>query len=245
MGDMTKANKADVKYGVALLALLMTALFLVAQPVRAETSTNPLVTVGFWEEVEQSEDGLALVRAAIDAGWDVNVSSTRTPLHFAIDTEKLDLVPLFIEAGADVNAMDSWHEKYNFQPSKSSIIKGSGRPLHYVAEVGQWDTPVGWQQNAISTAFQSLIDAGADINAPNINGDTPLHVAFQEGTVEAVNFLIEAGADQTVENAQGYTPYDLMFKRTDDHKLFALFPKKNRDKFSSKLMKVIGSGHQK
>ena len=40
-----------------------------------------------------------------------------------------------------------------------------------------------------------LIDRGADVLAESNEGDTPLHLASQEGHVEVVHMLVERAAD--------------------------------------------------
>ena len=51
-----------------------------------------------------------------------------------------------------------------------------------------------------------LLTAGADVNAKNKWGSTPLHAAAREGHTEAVRLLLEAGADVNAENEDGETP---------------------------------------
>ncbi len=55
-----------------------------------------------------------------------------------------------------------------------------------------------------------LIEAGADVNAHNEPqiGDTALHRAAANGTLEMVELLLEAGADPTIEGWMRRTPLD-------------------------------------
>ena len=53
-----------------------------------------------------------------------------------------------------------------------------------------------------------LIQEGADVNAKNMDGATPLHGAALFGEVETVKLLIQKGADVNVRNNQGATPLD-------------------------------------
>ncbi|EFP01247.1 hypothetical protein CRE_24451 [Caenorhabditis remanei] len=61
----------------------------------------------------------------------------------------------------------------------------------------------------ICKAKDAVMD-GAYINAYDVNGDTPLHVATKRGYQELVEMLIKNGADRTCLNAQNKTPEQIM-----------------------------------
>lgn len=48
-----------------------------------------------------------------------------------------------------------------------------------------------------------------DVNAPDANGDTPLHVAVAQGQVTIVRLLLRHRADLSARDAQGRTPLHL------------------------------------
>jgi len=55
--------------------------------------------------------------------------------------------------------------------------------------------------------IQLLIEYGADVNAQNDRGQTPLHRAFSEGDVEVVRCLIDTGADLNARDDFYNTPF--------------------------------------
>jgi uncharacterized protein len=98
-------------------------------------------------------------------------------------------------------------------------------PLHYATV----DPPVGLKNIAAQsdpalaadnarvaeeyriTNTQRLLAAGADVNATDDEGSTPLHFAAQDDSAVVVQLLLDAGADVNVVDSKGETP---LFKAT-------------------------------
>ncbi len=57
--------------------------------------------------------------------------------------------------------------------------------------------------------FHFLVERGADVTAKNNNGFSPLHLASQQGYVEAAHFLVKHGANATAQDNNGMTPLHL------------------------------------
>lgn len=61
-------------------------------------------------------------------------------------------------------------------------------------------------------AVKLLIDAGANVNIADRNGQTPLHIAASRGRADAVRALIAAGADLLARDTLSRTPEDVATK---------------------------------
>ncbi len=58
----------------------------------------------------------------------------------------------------------------------------------------------------ITEVVKLLLAAGADVNAGDVMGMTPLHHAVSEGCLDDVKLLIGAGADVNARDRNGVTP---------------------------------------
>ena len=62
-----------------------------------------------------------------------------------------------------------------------------------------------------------LINEGCTVNCKNIDGDTPLIDAVENGHLQVVDILLEAGADPRMRNGKGFEPLDLVNTESDDY----------------------------
>ncbi|KAJ3174941.1 hypothetical protein HDU87_006607 [Geranomyces variabilis] len=73
-------------------------------------------------------------------------------------------------------------------------------------------------ERGMNGIIQTLIDMGADVNAPDSTGSTPLHHAAAWGYFDTITLLIACGAHYNVKNARGWTPFDWAYSvETRDH----------------------------
>ncbi len=91
-----------------------------------------------------------------------------------------------ILAGADVN----------------TTAKGDKTPLHYICGAEKEDGGVIIEICTMcgdAEIAQMLINAGANLNARDENGYTPLHLAAQRGFKKIFDLLVKAGADSSLK----------------------------------------------
>jgi hypothetical protein len=120
-----------------------------------------------------------------------------TALHLAAAGYRVDLVRLLLAAGADPNAIRN-HRRSS--------------PLHYAAD-GYINGP-DWNAKRQVETIQCLLKAGADLNAQDKNGASPLHRAVRTRCAAAVKCLLEAGSNAKLKNKPGSTPFHLAVQNT-------------------------------
>ncbi len=120
-----------------------------------------------------------------------------TALHLAAAGYRVEIAQLLLSAGADPN---------------SAANHRRGAPLHYAAD-GRGVHP-SWNPARQVKIIELLLRAGADINAQDKNGATPLHRAVRTRTAAGVHCLLKTGADPTLRNNSGSTPFHLAVQTT-------------------------------
>ena len=120
-----------------------------------------------------------------------------TALHLAAAGYRVEIIKLLLAAGSDPNA---------------SMNHRNSSPLHYSAD-GYISGPA-WNPKLQIKTIACLLSAGADVNAQDKNGATPLHRAVRTRCASAVRFLLKAGSDPGLRNKPGSTAFHLAVQNT-------------------------------
>ena len=170
-----------------------------------------------------SENGVShldVAKLLLDKGADVNASYTKTipprqaqgninvapgstALYRAVRAIDLPSVKLLVDGGAN----------------PSIALKDGSTPLMAAAGLGaprggdEEVTEAGDRNDPVDV-MKLLVEKGADVNAANDAGMTPMHYAVQRGVDRIIEYLASKGARFDVKNKQGRSPADLARGRT-------------------------------
>jgi hypothetical protein len=120
-----------------------------------------------------------------------------TALHVAAAAYRVEIAKLLLAAGANAG---------------SARNRRGSQPLHYASD-GHLDSP-SWNAGLQVATIRLLLKAGANLDAQDKNGATPLHRAVRTRCSAAVQCLLDAGADPTISNKPGSTPFHLAVQNT-------------------------------
>jgi ankyrin repeat protein len=135
------------------------------------------------------------LRAALDAEPGLITRFTNdgwTLLHLAGFFGHVEAVRLLLERGSDANVF--------------SINAMRNTPLH-----AGLSGPMGID------GARLLVEAGADVNARQHGGFTPLHSAANRGVIEIIDLLLDRGADPNAAAEDGRRPIDFARERGHAH----------------------------
>ena len=140
---------------------------------------------------------------------------------------RFDIVPMLLNCGAEIDNNVAFQE---VRLATDDTAEQSIALLELYTDVPEsltdssGTTLLGKCHSPIVAAW--LIGKGADVNASNDNGNTPLMYAAERGYGEVIVVLLGSGADAGMKNNEGKTAYDLAFENGFNELLELLSPTK-------------------
>jgi len=162
--------------------------------------------------VDQGHSDIAEV--LIEAGASINARNVEgmTPLHKACFNGNKDIIELLVFKGADVNAKDKrkrtpLHEAIgaDFHDSAKQLLKSKRADINSNGEKTEpsWNESQELAENIKIEVVRFLISKGADVNAKDYFGGTPLYDAVYWASTDVIEILLESGANPNVQDKYG------------------------------------------
>ena len=175
----------------------------------------------------------AIIKILLKGGADVNSRNRegQTVLMAVARTGRIDAAKLLLDAGAGVNATEQWGGQSALmwaaaqkQPAMVKLLIEHGADLDARGAVRDWqrritaetrpkDMDRGGYTALLYAAREGcvecaryLVEAGANINLPDPNRETPLVLALINMRFDTAFYLISAGADVDKWDLYGRTP---------------------------------------
>jgi ankyrin repeat protein len=210
------------------------------------------------------EVAIALIRAGADVNAKDNGESTPL-LHMAIPVTSIfnpEVVNALIEAGTDLNAKGKsgqtaldYAERYTNRKEMAALLRKAGALTRSQLDSGSQPQKQAKQKQTAASSFHALckngtaakiedaVAGGADVNARDANGWTPLmYAARYNSRADAVSALIAGGADVSAAANDGNSALTLA-KKNKNQAVYLLINDyaKNRPAAASNASQSSGS----
>lgn len=143
---------------------------------------------------------VAATKVALANGANPNTTHPiggQTLLYNACFADNLPMIELLLEHGADPNQRIEYHSPVDGRIEKDIVVLMMAR---------------------FSNAARALISAGADVNAADVNGVTPLMRASRNGNADVVRELLASGACRDARDSSGRSARDYALGKLDFYK---------------------------
>lgn len=150
---------------------------------------------------------LTSLQFLLSKGADVNIPNNDllTPLHIAVQNDRVETVQLLLAKGAKVNVKDM-----HLRTPLHYVKREKTIPTEEIAESEQFGGMEAQKTETHRIEVASLLlTQGADVNDKDKDGMTLLHYAALEGDLELTELLLGHGADVRIKSNNGETPLEL------------------------------------
>lgn len=170
-----------------------------------------------------SKNHLGIVKFLLDNGASISAqdNSGYTPLHIATINGYSEIAKLLLDYGADVNARDIKGRTpllLEIEKDQQTVINMYTTLLNHQADVhakdinGNTTLHSATKSKVSNLILNRLVKEGADVDARNESGKTPLAIAVEEKLVQQVSFFVDLGADVNAEDRNHLTPLQKALK---------------------------------
>lgn len=175
----------------------------------ADDHTRPVLTGEYRKDElleaarSGAEDRLLALLTPLNVNCHASDGRRSTPLHLAAGYNRINIVQILLQHGADVHAKDKGI-LISFSLCKGSVshclgvvaFLGGLVPLHNACSYGHFEVT------------ELLIKHGANVNANDLWAFTPLHESSSKSRVEVCSLLLSEGADPTLLNCHNKSAID-------------------------------------
>ena len=183
-------------------------------------SVRPLIAAGADVNLRDVKDNTALILAAngrYTGDYDLEYEDSDLAHYIAEIKEWIktgdgheECVQALIDAGADVNVTNTWHESPIILAAAKGLVHSVDLLIKAGANVNAIDTSgctalVNASREGHVECVRSLIAAGAGVNHSTASGHTSVLLTTHNGHSKCLELLMDAGADVNVTNKNGQT----------------------------------------
>jgi len=174
---------------------------------RGRTALRYAVEMGSLETTKELVDSL-------NANVDVADAEGVSPVHVAARRGDIEILDVLLKKAAQVVVPD----KHGETPLVAACRLMNWEVVPRLAKHGLGNadaagmTPLHWVMTKTSSisdcseAVEALLSSNADVNAQNLDGCTPLHLAAKRGLSDACQLLVKRGAKLNIPDKKGEIP---------------------------------------
>lgn len=197
------------RYAVNRMPTLGQSLFIFLLPVLLLSCARPEPpTISLYRAIQAGD--LNQIKRHLHHDTDINQVDRegQMPLHVAAERGRLVISRMLIDHGAQLDA----HNRSGHTALEVAVLSGKIQVAQLLRQRGATLDAQSLLFKAIRAdanfrdVFEFLVRQGADVNAPDDSGDTPLVLAARLGHRLLVKRLIDSGADVNLPSTGGLTP---------------------------------------